>query len=128
MTEYKGDVNAMTELGEFIWRKLGEMEQTQAQMADAINVHPSMISALTRGNKQPPWELLVKIAGFLQLDTEERVDLFRVAFSNKEHVVVRRDVDPHMFDVLVRMYALGGQVGPKEWGQVDLPLVDEDTE
>jgi transcriptional regulator with XRE-family HTH domain len=59
---------------------------TQEQLAEKANVHPKYVSSLERGQENPTLEVLLKLAGALDVDIS---DFFAYEHEGKDEKAVR---------------------------------------
>ncbi|MEN0087299.1 MAG: helix-turn-helix transcriptional regulator [Pseudomonadota bacterium] len=79
----------MTPFGEKLRSLRAERGITQAQMAEALQVSGSYLSALEHGRRgRPTWDLLQRIIGYLQVIWDDAEELERLARLSDPRVVV----------------------------------------
>ncbi|MEM1364298.1 MAG: helix-turn-helix transcriptional regulator [Pseudomonadota bacterium] len=79
----------MTPFGEKLRALRAERGITQAQMAEALNVSGSYLSALEHGRRgRPTWDLLQRIIGYLQVIWDDAEELERLARLSDPRVMV----------------------------------------
>ncbi|MDO1584720.1 helix-turn-helix domain-containing protein [Rhizobium oryzicola] len=79
----------MTPFGEALRELRRRKGVSQQQMAAAIGVTPSYLSALEHGKRgKPSFDFLQRVAGYFNIIWDEADDLFRVAYASDPRVVV----------------------------------------
>ena len=79
----------MTPFGEAVRRLRARKGVSQKEMAEALNVSPSYLSALEHGKRGlPTFDLLQRIAGYFNIIWDEAEELFLLARSSDPRVVI----------------------------------------
>ena len=91
--------------------------------AELLEISPAYLSSLENGSRRPPsFELLIKIADILELNTEERYLLFDLAGENKNPQEISKDLTEYIYKnpkILETLrYAMKCRLSDKEWSVI----------
>lgn len=89
-------------------------------LAELMEISPAYLSSLENGSRQPPSvELQEKIASVLDLNVDERYQLFDLAASNKQPPEISRDLGEYIYQnpqiIEVLRYAMKCNLTEREW-------------
>ena len=106
--------------GEFLRQKRLEKSMKAKTLAELMEISPAYLSSLENGSRQPPSvELQEKIASVLDLNVDERYQLFDLAASNKQPPEISRDLGEYIYQnpqiIEVLRYAMKCNLTEREW-------------
>lgn len=88
------------EFGKFLRHKRKMKKQNIYQFSQAIGISGSYLSSLENGLRNPPsFELLTRIADYLELDQTDRATLFDLAAKNKKPPEIAGDLTAYIYSV-----------------------------
>lgn len=101
--KYKGKPS--TPIGALISKYLTEAGMTQEQLAKELDVTPPYISMITRSGYHPSVEFLNRFADYFGLSHREKCNLFVVAYEDKEHLYIKREITPTSWELISLLMA-----------------------
>ena len=106
--------------GEYLKQKRLENNMKSKTMAKILDISPAYLSSLESGSRQPPsYELLDKMAAILELNIDERYQLFDLAGENKHPREIAKDLTEYIYQnpkiLEMLRYAMRCRLSEKEW-------------
>lgn len=100
-------VRELTPIGRRLVNKTRELGITYASVADDLGLSKNTLSLISRKGELPSRETLIKIFDRLGFKAEERPELFRLAYADKDGFILRHSDVPLMSEHLIKLMSIG---------------------
>lgn len=81
----------ITKLGKYLRKARVEMDINMAEMADAVEISPALLSAIETGRRDTKPEIVGRLADYLGLSGHDRTAFEYVAISSNSEVSIQLD-------------------------------------
>ena len=100
-------------------KRLGKNMKAKT-FAELLEISPAYLSSLENGSRQPPsYELLDMMAAILELNIDERYQLFDLAGENKHPQEIAKDLTEYIYQnpkiLEMLRYTMRCRLSEKEW-------------